>query len=189
MTIGALQTWILRDMHHAVYWRTDVRVASISIPVLTYLWLHGREAGKTLTADPRWIAWRPVVAIFAGLAFKITLLPDFIKYSLGTFCLAYGVCKLDRAAPLVRRILSFKALTLCGVWSFSLYLWQQPFFVLYLDGLASRWILIPAIFAPALFSFYAVENPVRDWLNRIWRSRPAGAEKVPLGNVSGFASR
>jgi len=188
VALGALGTYAFHQNHHAVYWRTDVRVASILIPVLTYLWLRGSEQRSAIAADPRWIAWRPAIAVGAGLALNVTLLPDFVKYSLGTFCLAYGVCTLDRAAPLIREILSFKALTLCGIWSFSLYLWQQPFFVLYLEGFASRWLLIPALFVPALFSFYLVENPVRAWLNRIWRAEPRRKGEA-AANISGFASR
>ncbi len=55
-----------------------------------------------------------------------------------------------------------------GLWSFSIYLWQQPFF-LAVDhhNLPTPWALLMALGA-GLIAFYGLEQPVRRTLNRVW---------------------
>jgi peptidoglycan/LPS O-acetylase OafA/YrhL len=53
-----------------------------------------------------------------------------------------------------------------GLWSFSLYLWQQPFRVM--RGQLPAPFLLAAAFVCALASFYVVERPAWRFLNRYW---------------------
>ncbi len=52
-----------------------------------------------------------------------------------------------------------------GIWSYSLYLWQQPFYQLINKGYGPTYgLFIAAIFA-GLVSFYFIEMPLRTFLN------------------------
>jgi peptidoglycan/LPS O-acetylase OafA/YrhL len=52
-----------------------------------------------------------------------------------------------------------------GTWSFSLYLWQQPFYMLYRhEGLPAPLALACAL-ALGVSAFHLIENPARNWLN------------------------
>jgi peptidoglycan/LPS O-acetylase OafA/YrhL len=70
---------------------------------------------------------------------------------------------LDAVPHLVKRILSLGPLRQIGVWSYSLYLWQQPFYKLK-ETIPLQW-LVPAVAVSALLSFYVVERPMRQYLN------------------------
>lgn len=99
----------------------------------------------------------------------------------GAFALALNL--LDRSPGLFRTILEFRPLRQMGVWSFSLYLWQQPFYMLYhREGLP----LLPALAGSltlGVAAFYLVENPARTWLNRVLTSKieiPPDEDDVPM---------
>jgi peptidoglycan/LPS O-acetylase OafA/YrhL len=83
-----------------------------------------------------------------------------------TFALALNL--LGRSPGLFRSILEFRPLRQMGVWSFSLYLWQQPFYMLaHRDGLPAPLALACSL-AVGIAAFYLVENPARTWLNAAW---------------------
>jgi peptidoglycan/LPS O-acetylase OafA/YrhL len=160
---GLVQSALGLD-YFAVYWRTDVRMASILMAAATFL--ARRQGGMA------WPGWTPVV--FGGLALVLSLaiVPDTLKYSLGTLCLSLAVAGLDQAPAPLRKLLADPVLTRIGLWSFSLYLWQHPFFRLI--GHAPEPLLLAGAVACALASFYAIEQPARRWLNRHWGARPLG---------------
>lgn len=59
-------------------------------------------------------------------------------------------------------------MVMLGLWSDSLYLWQQPFYK-FVDERGSEAVpILAAVFACALASYYIVEKPARGWLNRNW---------------------
>ena len=82
-----------------------------------------------------------------------------------------SITTIDSAAPVFRKMLSAKVLTYAGLWSYSLYLWQQPFYKLYREGAAPTPLLILAAVLAALASFYLVEKPSRTALNRLLQNR------------------
>ncbi|QUD86568.1 acyltransferase family protein [Phenylobacterium montanum] len=159
---GMVQSGLGLD-YYAVYWRTDVRMGSILMAAAVYL--AQRQAGLA------WPAW--TTAAFGGLALmlSVAVVPDAIKYSLGTLCLSLALVGLDQAPQGLRRLLADPVLTRIGLWSFSLYLWQHPFFRLI--GRAPEPLLLAGAVACALASFYLVEQPARRWLNRRWRAPKA----------------
>jgi peptidoglycan/LPS O-acetylase OafA/YrhL len=74
---------------------------------------------------------------------------------------------MDRSPGLFRAILELRALRALGTWSFSLYLWQQPFYMMvHRDGLPAPLALASSL-GVGVTAFYLVEKPARTWLNRV----------------------
>ncbi|WP_052389862.1 acyltransferase family protein [Belnapia moabensis] len=163
---GALQTLIGGLHYFQVYWRTDVRIASILMAGAVYL--RVREAGLVL---PGWWGAAPLALGLLGLALNVQAAPDWLKYSAGTACFALAVAIFDRGHPLLARLIEHPVLQRFGLWSFSLYVWQQAFYVLKDDmprSLDARLALLAGAVACGLISFYVVEQPCRRFLNRYW---------------------
>lgn len=154
---GVVQT-IFGGDYYAVYWRTDVRLASILIPCATFLILRGRSVAP----------WIPIAAGVLGVALNINRVPDPIKYTVGTMLLSVAIATIDISPAGIRRLMSFYPLRMVGLWSFSLYLWQQPFAKV--GG--SPTIKLLLVFVIAVASYYVIENPARKWLNRRIERRP-----------------
>ncbi|MDB5737556.1 MAG: Acyltransferase 3 [Sphingomonas bacterium] len=158
MINGVLQTIVGHIDGQSVYWRTDVHMGSILISAAMALSLTGRKI-------PTFAA--PVAGIASLILFVLT--PDVIRYTIGTAMLAFSVNSLTSAGPFTHRILSAPWLRFIGTISFSLYLWQQPFYKLSerLPAIATPFLLIAA-FVCAFISFKIIEGPARDRINRWW---------------------
>lgn len=148
--------------YYAVYWRTDAHVSSILIAAALYLALLARLSSWR-QAWPA-LSWTPVVAVAVAVALNLEAVPDAIKYSAGTALLALAVCTLDLAPPNLLKVLSWPGVTLVGLWSYSLYLWQQPFYKLI--GAEPVPLLLGLAVLCAIASHYGVEKPIRRVLNR-----------------------
>lgn len=148
--------------YFTVYWRSDAHLGSIFAAAGARLLLRERRVG----------AWTPLVCLALGLLL-LALAPYWVRYSLGTALLAAGVATLDAAPALLKRGLSLRPLRQAGLWSYSLYLYQQPWFqasqAAALDpaeaaGLPPLVALAGAC-ACGIASFYLVEQPARRWIN------------------------
>ncbi|MVT53331.1 acyltransferase family protein [Bradyrhizobium yuanmingense] len=151
---GAIQTWIFHRDFNQVYWHSDVRMASVLISAALFLTFREKHVHSAI----------PIVAGVVGLAMSF-LVPDPVRYTVGTFGLSLALATLPNAARLVRSLLSIPPLTTLGLWSFSLYLWQQPF-----AGKEPRLAFLLLAFLAAIFSYYVVETPARSFLNRLFSS-------------------
>jgi peptidoglycan/LPS O-acetylase OafA/YrhL len=163
---GAIQTWVFHRDYVQVFWHSDVRAASVLIGAAFYLRLR-------LVTVPD-LGWIPSALILIGFAISIPYsVPDPIKYSFGTFFIAAGLMTVQFGSKLPLKILSLRPLTIFGALSFSLYLWQQPFY-LQQDWLPV-WLLLIFIALAALASCYLLERPARQWINsfEVERARPA----------------
>jgi peptidoglycan/LPS O-acetylase OafA/YrhL len=154
---GLISTLVLKQTYYEVYWRTDVRMASILMGAAAFML---KQQGRLELSG----AW-PIALGLIGVALNTNLVPDPVKYSVGSACLALAVANIDGAPLPVRRALSTKALTWVGLISFSLYVWQQPFSLGRQHPVILRLIPLSAALACALASFYWVEQPLRRWLN------------------------
>ena len=81
---------------------------------------------------------------------------------LGTACLAASLVLIQNAPALLRHVLTSPLLVHFGVLSYSVYLWQQPFATS--AGMGPTCLVLA--FAAALASYYLVERPGREFLNR-----------------------
>jgi peptidoglycan/LPS O-acetylase OafA/YrhL len=80
--------------------------------------------------------------------------------------LAFTVNHLQGLAPVLRRVLELQPVRLFGLWSYSIYLWQQPFYLMSGDLPSS--VTFAGAMAAGLASFYLLEQPLRSWLNTRW---------------------
>ncbi len=127
------------------------------------------SAGYFLVRDrfvPLVRPWMPLAAFALALPFYWHGFGGGLAESSTPFLLAFAVNHLGQLAEPARRALAVAPLRLLGICSYSVYLWQQPFYLFkahFPPGLA----LVGAL-ATGAASFYLFENPVRAWLNRRW---------------------
>ena len=151
---GLIQTLLGGD-YYVVYWRSDVRGASILLGAAAYLLLRSVKVPT----------WTPVLLAVAAVALNFNSVPDPLKYSVGTACLAGVVVFLAQAPKVVVGALSSRPMALFGLWSFSTYLWQQPFSRI--APFPSNLVWVAAAVVVAFMSYTLVENPARAYLNRL----------------------
>ena len=187
MLNGIVSYAVLNQSFETVYHRSDVHVASVFIAASVFLFVR-HLANAVLVrrlALPVFL-----VALGLGIGLNLTGMPTVVSYSLGTFCLAVAVSLVDIASRQVTAVLSSRVLTQFGLWSYSIYLWQQPFYKLdrMYDGL-TIWLLLAAL-GCGIASYYVIERPARRGLNALWprleqrlskfrsaRTPPAAADK------------
>ena len=157
MVLNGWRLWHAQPDYYAVYWRSDVRAATIFMSV----------GLRILVANGLPVAWRapwiPVLALLLGAALNTNHVPDPVKYSLGSLLIAVSINSLDQAYAFVRRLLSSRVVAWFGMVSYSIYIWQQPFYYL-VDQYGALPMLAAAI-ATAAAIFYLYEQPLRTWLN------------------------
>lgn len=91
----------------------------------------------------------------------------------GVGALALPVNPMAGAPAWIHAALSLAPLRQLGLWSFSLYIWQQPFYLYYRDYGMNRCLGFALAIACGIASYYLIEKPVREWLNAHWGRRPA----------------
>ena len=157
MILNGWRIWHATPDYYAVYWRSDVRAATIFMSAgLRVLFVGGVPAS--------WRApWIPLVALAAGLALNTNHIPDPIKYSVGSLMIALAINSLDQAYEFALRFLRLRIIAWFGLVSYSLYLWQQPFYYSIAHYGAAP--MLAGAIATAAAIFYLYEKPVREWLN------------------------
>ena len=166
---GLASVLVLHQGGPRAYWRTDTELAPIFLAAAAYLALRGRKLP----------AWTPLAAVLAAAVAAAG--PPLTAYALTPALLAVAVASLDAASDLVRKALSWAPLTALGAWSYSIYLWQHPFYRLALGGALAWWAALGLALAAGLASFQLIEQPARRWLNARWtggRGAPRPAEAI-----------
>jgi len=155
---GILRRDLLDQGYFDVFWRSDVQVAPIFLSAGFFLLLRER----------RLAAWIAPAALALGVMLKLSGGPAVVTFGLGTLLLALAVTSLDTSPAALRGLFQAVPLRFLGLWSYSLYLWQQPFYKMSHDGMLSVPLALLAAGAAGLASFYLVERPARRWLNERW---------------------
>jgi len=147
------------------YWRTDVRIASILISASICLAVREFDLKRFMHPAITVLALPLALIMFAEHT------PGYIKYGVATLSLAWSVNALDMAPKLVRDALSFRPLVWAGLISYSLYLWQQPFYIaagrVRDMGLIYVLVLLVAALCCAIGSYLFIEGPARRLINGI----------------------
>ncbi len=165
---GAVFTWGFDWRYNDVYWRTDVRGASILIGAVAFMTVRGASAGWRARLARPWLC--PGLAA-ASLLLNVNDVPDPVKYSLGTVAVAFCAATLAQAPRWFQLAFDNRALTAVGAASYSIYLWQEPFNEV--DGALFKLELLPLGLLCGVVSYRYVEGPARRVLNRLTRSPPA----------------
>lgn len=122
----------------------------------------------------------PILWVVIGIACISTLRFTGSQYVFAPISLALAINYLHCAPAIVKYALSGSVIRWFGRCSFSLYLWQQPFYNAHVEfGLHKAPAIIGALVCGAL-SFYLLEDPVRQYLNNKWRSR--GKKQIVVTN-------
>lgn len=107
--------------------------------------------------------WMPVAAFALACTAYVPNAKWWIEAGVAPLALAFTVNHLGNAPSLVRRLLAARSVRMLGIWSYSIYLWQQPFFE-HKTQLPAGLALSGAMLA-GMASFYLWENPWRAWIN------------------------
>jgi peptidoglycan/LPS O-acetylase OafA/YrhL len=110
------------------------------------------------------------VLLGAGIAIHWWSIPAPIQIIFGQAAFALAVNLLFVAPQIVKSILSFQPLRWLGILSFSIYLWQQPFYLLVHREGMSAWVGLSFALLFGTASFYLIERPTRRYLNRRWEN-------------------
>lgn len=113
---------------------------------------------------PSWAPWVSFICAFTIAGLSNSVLLTFVGLS---FFLAISVNTLYTAPGWVIRILSLPPLRWFGICSYSIYIWQQPFYFLrrYTDWEYANLAGVVAAVVVASCSYYLFENPMRMWLS------------------------
>jgi peptidoglycan/LPS O-acetylase OafA/YrhL len=108
-----------------------------------------------------------------GLAMHWWSVPAPIRTFVGVTAFALAVNLINGAPGSITSIFSCRPLRQLGLWSFSIYLWQQPFYLLVHRNGLPKSIGIALAIAVGILSYYLIEKPVRKYLNTRWQGTPA----------------
>jgi len=110
--------------------------------------------------------WMPLVALAVAVPGYLPHAHWWVSAIVSPIALAFCVNHLAVTPDLVRQALASWPMRQMGIWSYSIYLWQQPFFA-FKAALPTGTAVIGALLA-GLASFYLFENPARTWINERW---------------------
>ena len=117
-------------------------------------------------------SWMPVVTFFLSLYCYSDYAHEYASWFFSPFLLAFTVNHLDKIPAVIKRFLENKNLRLLGLWSYSIYLWQQPFYFYLVKYeqtmIITRLLILAVVLLVGFLSFYYLENPVRKYLNNNW---------------------
>jgi peptidoglycan/LPS O-acetylase OafA/YrhL len=115
--------------------------------------------------------WAFPMLMGLGVAAHWWSVPSPAKIVIGCGAFALALNLLCRAPKPVHVLLQVGPLRMLGRWSFSIYLWQQLFYMLvHREGMHALVGLFASIIVGVL-AFYLIENPSRLYLNRVWTGR------------------
>ncbi len=162
-----LVTIYLGEAYHwdyfRVYWRSDTRASSIMAGAIAVcLTSSGIGASKNyfgIESD-----WLGLGLLSTGVLCHLDIVPDPVKYSIGTAVVAVSIVLISQHITACSVV--FRPLIGLGQVSYSLYLWQQPFY--YFKGGMGVATAVAGALLFGLGSYFVIERPARRWLNAWW---------------------
>lgn len=151
--------------------RTECAALGLLAAATYHVFLH--SLGKKRMRPPALLVGSTFVAVFVCFIFSAH---QFVTLIVAPLMAAFTVNHADDLPEFFKTILSFRMLRWFGVCSFSIYLWQQPFYLLFMHYGAPRMLCLPSAIALGFASFHFIENPFRIYLN----GRYASAKRPTL---------
>lgn len=112
-------------------------------------------------------AWAPLLSLAVATVFYLKFIPWWGHSLITPFLLGFAINHLSQTYHKCKELLAAPALRRLGAWSFSIYLWQQPFQHNVITFRGSV-VGLACTMTVALLSYYVLEQPSRTWLNRHW---------------------
>ncbi|HBR96482.1 MAG TPA: hypothetical protein DD979_03775 [Gammaproteobacteria bacterium] len=114
----------------------------------------------------------PVLALLLAMSCYLVALPFWMSFVFPPVLLAFAINHIAATPEWFRCVLASRPLRLLGLWSYSIYLWQQPLF-------EYKWALPGPDFALPLgmavvvgiLSHALIEAPARQFINQRWARR------------------
>jgi peptidoglycan/LPS O-acetylase OafA/YrhL len=148
-------------LHHV---RTEIAASHILISAGYFLIKYKLE--------PYVPSWLPLLTFILSLYCYSSSSVWYANWLLSPFLLAFTVNHLNLLPKFALYILELKILRLLGLWSFSIYLWQQPFYGIikgqHIEFFGDQILMLFFAVAVGGLSFWFIENPVRKFLNNKW---------------------
>jgi peptidoglycan/LPS O-acetylase OafA/YrhL len=156
--------------------RTEVAGYGIFLSAFFALFLGHRNI-----PEMPWLLYPSLIGI--GISIHWWSIPVPIQIIFGQAAFALAVNLLFAAPKIVKSTLSLRPLCWLGVLSFSIYLWQQPFYLLMHRNGMNAWAALPLALLCGITSFYLIERPARRYLNRRWDSSANGDISLSALNI------
>ncbi len=114
----------------------------------------------------------PLICFFLAFICYANRAPLWLLFSVCPILLAVTVNHLKDMPTFVISILSNRFIRLIGLWSYSIYLWQQIFFTYSWGFPGGLFTALLLSVAAGVVSYYLLEQPARRAINKRWSSRP-----------------
>lgn len=150
-------------------------------PTLDFgMWLHSEVSAFGIFISAFFMLWFrrigiPKVSIIAYIGLSLLAvslhwwsIPNPVRTIVGVGTLALMVNCLPAAPVFIQRLLSTRPLRMMGLWSYSIYICQQPVYYYARSGGMSVLLGLLIALVCGLLCFYLIENPCRRYLNRVW---------------------
>lgn len=169
-TLAVLISLLYQLMHEAApHWKekgSEEACAPLMLAAGYRLW----RAGRPVDRHP-WLA--TVATVMAVLPYMQAMaeLPSLMRSGLyfgAPFWFAIAVNHLPESVGPLRRIVTFRPLQFVGLWSYSIYLWQQPFYAYRQVLPGGAVVALTLALLVSLASYYYLERPLRNWMNARW---------------------
>ena len=165
------------DGVHAVNWRTEVSAAPLMLSAAVHVWIREKSPGNSriarlLGAATPWTWGCSLLLFFTA--------PNIVHYTVGPVLMALAVNGVDSSPAALKKCLAHPVLRSFGMLSYSLYLWQTP-----IMRYAWRFPPIALLFAAiamGVISYFVIERPARQYLNRAALSRRSQRLSKPERN-------
>lgn len=152
-------------------WRLSMHSEMAAFGILSSAALALALRGRTV---PRRLAGASVPLLLLGIALQWWSLPPALNRVASVAAFALAINLLAAGPATVQAVLAAAPLRKLGLWSFSIYVWQQPFYLLSSHKGMPPVLGVLLALGCGIASFYLVEQPCRTWLNRRFaRPQPA----------------
>ncbi len=113
----------------------------------------------------------PVLSLIGAIICYLKIMPAMLSFAVSPILLAFTINHLHESNKILQGLLELKIIRLMGIWSFSIYLWQQPFYK-FIDKIpGANYISLLIAITIGIISFYFYEQPIRSRINKRWTKR------------------